>query len=62
MSPGNWVAIIVGILACFFAGWFCEIARGQRDDERAADDAEDMLKAAPYDSNYRPRVRAGTHP
>lgn len=63
MSPGNWVAIGLGvILLCWAAGVYLEIANHQADEARALADKEAMLKAAPHDSTYRPRVRAGTEP
>lgn len=64
MSPGNWLlclGLIGFVILCCMAGFFIEIARDLRELEQAESDAEAMLRAAPHDNKYRPRVRAGTN-
>ena len=63
MSPGNWVAILLGIVAlCWAAGVYLEIASHQADDARAQVDMEAMLKADSRNATHRPGLRAGTEP
>jgi len=63
MSPGNWVAIILGIVAlCWAAGVYLEIANHQADETRALVDMEAMLKADSRNASDRPSVRAISEP
>ena len=63
MSPGNWVAVIAGIVAlCWFVAYLDEVANGTPEEQaaRANADMEAMLKQANQEVTDRPRVRAGT--
>lgn len=63
MSPGNWVAIVIGLLVlCLIVSYFDEIANGTPEEraKRANADMEAMLKQVNQEVTDRPRVRAGT--
>ena len=63
MSPGNWVAIVIGLLLlCLIVSYFDEIANGTPEERaaRANADMEAMLKQVNQEVTDRPRVRAGT--
>lgn len=69
MSPGNWVAIILGLVAlCWIVAYFGEIADGtpeerrEYEEKRAQADKEELLRKANKEVTERPRVRAGTEP
>ena len=63
MSPGNWVAIVIGLLLlCWFVAYLDEVANGTPEERaaRANADMEAMLKQVNQEVTDRPRVRAGT--
>ena len=63
MSPGTWVASIMGFLVlCWVVAIFDEIANGtdaHRTKEQIDADVEAMLREANQDVIQRPRIRAG---
>ena len=69
MSPGNWVAVVMGLVAlCWLVAFLDEVANGTTDErkafeaKRAQADAEALLRAADQEVTDRPRVRAGSEP
>lgn len=69
MSPGAWVASVLGfVVVCWLVAFIDQMANGTKEErkafeaKRAQADAEALLQAADQESTERPRVRAMSEP